>query len=243
MTEQCGRGGSRLGCVMLRAGLALCLTLSACAGTAPGPHGPPAAGTDGAPTPAGTEAPSTSGTTPVSEAAAAIAEFSTQPERLNSSFADIHRHARERPAELRDAALDQLASATGPVRYAALYALALTADGTGSMDALREVLTSDDVNERMLAAGSLIARGEKAAFPVLIELLGSDEQLAFRDPPQEAWRFARFVLIQYTREDMGLLGPTTFSAEQAAAARTAWERWWVERGDGLRYDEEERVYR
>jgi hypothetical protein len=108
---------------------------------------------------------------------------------------------------------------------------------------LHEVLGSTDVNERMLAAGSLIARGDTAAFPVLIDMLGSDETLAFHHPPQAAWRFARFVLVQYTGEDLGLLGPRTFSAADAAAVQPAWEDWWIQRGDSLRYNAQERLYR
>lgn len=178
-----------------------------------------------------------------SAAADAIASFATGPEQLNSSFAAIHRHVNERPADVRVAALDQLPTATGDVRYAALYALSLTAEGDDAFVALHDALESVDVDERMLAAGSLVARGDKAALPVLIEMLGSAEDLAFRDPPQAAWEFARFVLLRYTAEDLGLLGPRTFSAVDAAAAQPAWATWWIEHGDRLEFDAEQRLYR
>lgn len=155
----------------------------------------------------------------------------------------IHRLADERPADVRAAALDQLETAKGDVRYAALYALALTAEGADAFAALHEALISPNVDERMLAAGSLVARGDTAALPVLIEMLGSEEELAFRHPPQAAWRFARFVLVQYTGQDLGLLGPRTFSASDAAAAQPAWEDWWVQHGGSLQYNARERLYR
>ena len=181
--------------------------------------------------------------TGVSEAAAAIEAFSIESELVGASFAEIHRLAELRPDELREAALDQLEAGDTAARYPALYALALTVEGTEATDALRAVLDSPDINERMLAAGSLIAQGEKAAFPILIELLGSDEQLALRDPPQQAWQFARFLLIQYTDEDMGLLGPSTYGPDQAAVAQQAWQDWWASTGASLQFDAATQVYR
>lgn len=181
--------------------------------------------------------------TVASEAARVLDGFASAPNRVAEDFRVLNSLVRHSPGEVRDAAIERLHASDPIRRYAAVYGLALTADDAESMAALVPILSSSDINERMLAAGSLISRGDKSAFPVLIGALDSDDPLAFRDPPQRAWQFARFVLVQYTDEDMGLLGPRTFSAEQAAAAKRAWDRWWSEHGDALRYDENERVYR
>lgn len=182
-------------------------------------------------------------TTVASEAARVLDAFASTPNRVAEDFRALHSLVRDTPGEVRDAAIERLQASDPNLRYAAVYGLALTADDAESMAALVPILSSPDISERMLAAGSLISRGDKNAFPVLIDALDSDDPLAFRDPPQRAWQFARFVLIQYTEEDMGMLGPRTFSLDQAAAAKPAWERWWSEHGDALRYDENERVYR
>lgn len=87
-------------------------------------------------------------------------------------FRAIHELARERPGELRAAALEQLRSGESNIRYAAVYALSLTAEDE-SLEALRPLLESTETSERMLAASSLVSQGEKAALPVLVEALGS----------------------------------------------------------------------
>lgn len=181
--------------------------------------------------------------TVASEAARLLDGFASAPNRVAEDFRVLNSLVRHSPGEVRDAAIERLQASDPILRYAAVYGLALTADDAESMAALVPILSSSDISERILAAGSLISRGDKSAFPVLIGALDSDDPLAFRDPPQRAWQFARFVLIQYTETDMGLLGPPTFSAEQAAAAKPAWDRWWSEHGDALRYDENGQVYR
>lgn len=220
-------------------GLVLGLVLAGCSGPAPStdssrPGDGAAEVTDSTPQTLGSQA---------AASPAAILAFATEPDTLEANFAELHRLARERPDELRAAALDELDAGDPETRYGALYAVALTAEGTEAIDTLIAALSSPNVNERMLASGSLIARGEKAAFPVLIEMLGSDEQLAFRDPPQMAWQFARFVLIQYTDEDMGLLGPAPFAADRAVAAQPAWRDWWISSGASLEFDALDQVFR
>jgi len=170
----------------------------------------------------------------------AITEFGKKPEQIKASLAAIHRLLRERPAELRTAALKHLNATDPTVRFAALYALALTAEHGPSMEALRPFLESKDVNERMRAAVSLVARGEKTALPVLINALGSDTLLD-RRPPRSAWELAKSVLVRYTEKDFGLVA----AQDGAAAVRTkaAWERWWTQDGAGLRWDATKRRYR
>lgn len=182
-------------------------------------------------------------TSEVSDLARVLDAFGSAPELVDEDFRALNSLVRTNPGEVRDAVIERLGASDPILRYAAVYGLALTADDADSMAALVAILASPDISERMLAAGSLISRGDKSAFPVLIDALDSDDAVAFRDPPQRAWQFARFVLIQYTEEDLGLLGPRTFSAEQAAAAKSTWETWWVDRGDVLVFDRNESVYR
>lgn len=159
----------------------------------------------------------------------------------SADFRAMHELAREQPGELRTAALDELGSRQSNVRYAAVYGLAMTAEGR-SLERLRGLLESEDVSERVLAAEALVSRGEAAGLPVLIEALGSEEGLRFRDPPQRGWELARLLLVQYTGEDFGLIG-NGFDGAKAAAALPAWEAWWKKRGAALRFDGAERVYR
>lgn len=170
----------------------------------------------------------------------AITGFSAEAARVDASFEAIHEHLQSRSTELREAALEHLEDDDRNVRYASLYALALTAEKGESVEALRSFLKSNDVSERMLAAGSLVARGEKAAIPVLIDALGSDGLLDFRDPPKPAWEFAHLVLTRYTGRESPLHTPPDLAA--AVAAKTAWESWWREQGESLRWNPAMRVY-
>lgn len=164
----------------------------------------------------------------------AITEFSSDPTEEDGSFRAIHGHLLQRKAVLRGAALAHLLDEKADVRYAALYSLSLTAEpGAGTVE-LRPFLRSSDVSEQMLAAGNLAANGDKAALPVLIDALGSEERLAFR--VERAWEFARLVLIQYTEEDFGLVSDAQPTPRQAAAAKPRWEEWWVAASSDLRWD-------
>ena len=173
--------------------------------------------------------------------AQAITDFSGDPEAVDDSFAAIHDHLRERPDELRAAALEHLGEEDPNVHYAAMYALSLTAEPGESADGLRRYLGSDDLNERFLAAGSLLARGEKEAIPVLIDLLDSEDPVAYRDPPRMAWQVARSALLTFVEQDHGLVDAEGF--EDVSATKPAWERWWDEAGDAVQWIEEGTYYR
>ncbi len=60
------------------------------------------------------------------------------------------------------------------------HALAISAQPGPSMEALLPPLKSTDINERMLAASSVLTRSEKAAIPVLIAALDSKDLLVNR---------------------------------------------------------------
>lgn len=170
-----------------------------------------------------------------SELEAAITQFDDPGRPLSASLSVIHRHARERPDALRDAASRHLGTADADRRYAAVYALALTADDETSAARLREILDAADATERLVAANALVARGDKTGIPALIALLDVDEDVRFGVPPQRTWRAARFLLVQYTGQDLGLIGPD-FDAARSAAAKPAWEQWWAEHGAALQWD-------
>lgn len=175
----------------------------------------------------------------------AITGFRGDAENVTESFRAISGHLRERSADLRAAALQHLDAEDDAVAYAALYALSITAEEGESMDALRPFLESDDMSERMLAAGSLVVRGEKAGIPVLIEALDSEEPLAYRTPERPAWIFAQHVLLRYTGQDLGpaLAEPEDLDPSLVAEAKPDWERWWAESGGALRWDASAREFR
>lgn len=175
----------------------------------------------------------------------AITGFRGDADNVGESFRAISGHLRERPAQLRAAALDHLGAEDPNVAYAALYSLAITAEEGESIDALRPFLESGDVSERMLAAGSLVARGEKAGIPVLIDALDSEEPLAYRTPERPAWLFAQHVLLRYTGQDVGpaLAQPEELDPTLVAEAMPDWERWWAKNGGALRWDASAREFR
>lgn len=170
----------------------------------------------------------------------ALTGFSGEPAKVDASFARIHGDLRMRPDELREAALEHLDDDDRNVRYASVYALAVTAEEGESIEALRPILDSTDVSERLLAAGSLIARGEKEAIPVLVDALGTGALLSFRDPPKPAWEYAHFVLSRYTGRGSPL--QVLSNAQAAAAAKPAWEQWWAAKGNSLRWNAMTRTY-
>lgn len=154
-----------------------------------------------------------------------ILAFDSSPLKREPSFRALYAQIHARPAELREAALAHLRDADPDVRYASLFALAMTAEPGAPLDALRPFLQSSDPSERMMAAGALVANGEKAGLPVLIDALTSTAPLRFHDPSLLAWQLARSTLIQYTDEDMGLLArPGARWEPEAAQAR--WRAWW-----------------
>ena len=154
-----------------------------------------------------------------------ILAFDSSPSKREPSFHALYGQIHTRPAELREAALAHLRDEDPDVRYATLFALAMTAEPGASLDALRPFLQSADPSERLMAAGALVAQGEKAGLPVLIDSLTATAPLRFYDPSLLAWQFARSTLIQYTDEDMGLLARpgAKWEPEQAQAR---WRAWW-----------------
>jgi HEAT repeat protein len=80
---------------------------------------------------------------------------------------------------------------------------------------------------RVTAAGALSGEGVVESIPVLIEALGSDEELWYSDPPRPAADLAREALEAYTGE--------------AFATPEEWEAWWGEVRGSLRWDGERYV--
>lgn len=169
-----------------------------------------------------------------------ITGFSGGSDSVDEDFVAIEEAIESSPQDVRAAALAHVGDEDVNVRFAALYALARTAEEGESMDALVPFLSSEDISERIMAAEALLVRGEKAAIPVLIAALDSEDDLAFRDPPQQAWDAASFALIQFTEEDLGLVGVEDLAG--SAAAKPAWEAWWEAHGESLVWDAERGVY-
>jgi len=139
------------------------------------------------------------------------------------------------PAALRAAALKHLSDRRAGVHFAAVYALALTADAkTGAMQ-LRALLTSHAVEDRLLSAGALATLGDPRGLPVLIAALGDRSKLPIWEPPRQAFEFALTALLRYTNQDFGLKAAAT--AARVAATRPAWQRWWHSRHASLRFDQ------
>lgn len=170
--------------------------------------------------------------TPTPESA--ITGFDTSSRAIEASFHRIARVAHGDPAGLRQAALQHLRDEDPDTHYAAVYSLALTADGSSGAKQLRDMLSSSDVDEELLAAGRLIAIGDRSSIPILIDALADPAALSFRDPPQHAYDLARSELLLHTTRDFGLDDATTASA--IAATQPAWRRWWATAGPSLRFD-------
>ena len=175
------------------------------------------------------------------EASKAIKEFNAKPEMLEASYHNLHTLIRENPESAAVAALQQLQADDPSVRFVAIYTLANTATTDAQLDALRTVLTSASLSERVLAAEALLARGDKQAVPVLIAALNSGEDLANSLPPRQAWEYARQLLLQFTDQDFGLTVDESLAA--ATAAQPAWQAWWEQNGGGLEWFPDEGVFR
>ncbi|HEX9596167.1 MAG TPA: HEAT repeat domain-containing protein [Anaerolineales bacterium] len=157
-----------------------------------------------------------------------------------TAFQTLHENIRDNPSELARAAMQQLENADPAVRFAAIYALANTAETQQHLDGLRSLLSSQSAGERLLAAEALLVRGEKEAIPVLIAALNSEEELAYSLPPQQAWQAASSLLLLYTLEDFGLAGADTF--ELVAVTQPAWQAWWEQQGGNLQWMADLGVY-
>lgn len=152
---------------------------------------------------------------------------STQAD-LTASFAAVQAQVRRNANALRDEAIPLVSAPEPSVRFAAVYALSLTADTASSRRALGPVLESSDVSERLLAAEALLRGGDKSALPVVIDALGSDHSMELWEPPMPVWRFARLMLLGATGLDFGLQSAETL--DQAIVAKGAWEQWWNANG-------------
>lgn len=170
-----------------------------------------------------------------------IVNFSGDSDREDEEFGALEEAIDIAPEEIRLAAMEHLEDENKNVRFAALYVIARTAAAGESMEALVPFLKSSDISERITAAEALLVRGDKAAFPALIDALDSSAFLNFRDPPQQAWEAASFALIQFTDEDLGLLGVEDIAG--SAAAKPAWEAWWQSNAEALIWNADVGVYR
>jgi hypothetical protein len=175
-------------------------------------------------------------------AASVIDGFDDAPQALGRSIAAINGRALTDPDLLRDEAVAGLDSGDPSRRFASVLALTITAstDDARSLEALRGLSAADDVTERLLAAGTLAALGDKAGIDVLIEGLASDELLRNTDPPFAAWRFARANLLLMVDQDLGMVDAHDPAA--AAAAQPAWLRWWAEQSAGQTWNAETARY-
>ena len=70
--------------------------------------------------------------------------------------------------------------------------------------------------------------------PVLIAALDETQKLAYRDPPQPAFRFARAELLFFTTQDFGLRAST--DAATAVSSKPGWLAWWQTNQAVLRFD-------
>jgi len=141
------------------------------------------------------------------------------------------------PAIVRQAALSSLEAPEMRVRFAAVYALSLTADPSNREPLSAVMEREEDMGLRILAARALIALGQKESIPVLVAALPSDEPLPFWNPPEPRWVLAYADLNQYTGEDFGFLAAVeSGDAAARAAAIEAWQDWWTEVGADLEWD-------
>jgi len=187
------------------------------------------------PTPAANEPPA------ATEISGPLGEFNSKAGELELSFQNLNQQILDNPGEMAAAAMQQLGAEDQAIRFAALYALANTAESEEHLNALRDFLDSEIAGERLLSAEALLVRGEKAAIPILIAALDSEEDLIYALPVQQAWQRARELLLLFTVEDFGLADAETF--DLAAAAQPAWLGWWQQNGEAVQWFPEEGAYR
>lgn len=168
-----------------------------------------------------------------------ITGFASAP-NINAAFHELNEAAANNTAALRKAALAHLADKDPDTHYAALYALVMTADANNGAAELAGMLTSANVDERLLSAGALAGLGDKRALPALIAALDQQDDLSYRAPPRRAYEFAQSQLLWFTNQDFGLKAAQT--PEEIAATKPAWEQWWRSVGGSLHYDRRERKF-
>jgi hypothetical protein len=121
------------------------------------------------------------------------------------------------------------------VRYAAVYALSLTADASQA-EALLPALQDPDGRLRTIAAGALIGLGRKESIPILIAALSSDDAIPYSEPPTAQWQLAYRALNYYTGQDFGFQAAGEADAAGRAAAAQAWQAWWDQVGVQLHWE-------
>jgi hypothetical protein len=154
----------------------------------------------------------------------AIESFDASPEAGSRSRSHLNAAVLAEPDASREAALDHLESQNPDVRIAAVYALSITLQPDDA-DALAPLLESDSSGQRVLAAAGMLAVGDGRAVPVLISALEVEDPLPFGSPPLRVWEQARFALLSFTGQDLGLRKAVT--AQDAAATAPEWESWWA----------------
>jgi hypothetical protein len=167
-----------------------------------------------------------------------ITGFAGSP-NVAETFHELNEAARENAAALRRAALAHLADKDPEIHYAALYALAMTADATNASE-LAAMLNSPSVDDRLLSAGALAGLGDKRGLPILITALDQQGPMAYRAPGARACDFAKQQLMWFTRQDFGLKAAST--TEQIAATKPAWEQWWQATGTSVHFDRQVRRF-
>lgn len=137
-------------------------------------------------------------TTRGTDPASAIERFDPSRGAIDISFARLNSAALDAPARTRAAAIARLHSRTFPERFAAVYALELSAT-PADRATLRSLLRSANETVRLLAAAALVQIRDAQAIPVLRDALKSRTALAFWGPPLTAAVFAKRVLLERQR--------------------------------------------
>jgi hypothetical protein len=163
-----------------------------------------------------------------------ITRFDASPAGFDRSVYRLNAAAFAKPATLRAAAIKHLAARNRGVHFAAVYALGLTAEAKSGAVQLRRLLSSGNVEDRLLSASALASLGDSRALPVLIASLGNRSTFRFWDPPRQAFDFSRTSLLRFTTRNFGLKAAAT--ATQVAATRPKWQRWWRRARSSLRFD-------
>ncbi len=162
--------------------------------------------------------------------AAAIEGFDASPDAGFAPEARLDLAIVSEPGATRTAALELIGSDDPDVRIAAVYALSVTLRAEDA-EVLAPLLQADDPRERVLVAAAMLAVADPRAVPILIDALVEDAALPFGSPPARVWEKARFALLQFTGQDLGLRDAAT--ASEAAATIPAWESWWQGAGSSF----------